>query len=468
MLRRCLQILGLLLLACTPALADDFDALFASAPVTDEPRLSGELGLLFYETFFADVVHDSTPENPFDNVIRVLPHVKLERDDWRAKVSLLATHRFILGKGLQSKAEVEPWEMYVEWSHKRWELRVGNLITRWGRGAISLLDLPNPVDLTHGLSSVDEVVRRPLPQLRFTWFADNYTLGLVYNPFYREDKLAPFQSDWSLVRFNAAGGLESLPVIQQTLQQQVYPGTRSFPADDFLHGELGVRLNGSWPGWDWGLYGYTGWDRIALPHFSEEFLRYLKQTDQSAEQILDGLQVQEIVYFNPLYDLRPERNYYAAGDLSTTWQGYTWRLEGLVQSGTTVYREDLKLLRPPSFSTLIGMDSFGTGSFVFSLNLFMQAIFTREPLFQLDPFNIGLVGAMRWEPEGAPLLVEFRGGGLANDGSLWLMPSVGWPIAPGQLLSAGVEIIEGQRGRLAGNFSHNDAWFLRYRYQYLQ
>lgn len=449
-------------------LADAFDDLFSGDADETEPTVSGEFGLLLYESFYADIVHDREPEDPFDNVIRVLPHVRVQGDKWRAHVSLLASQWFTLGAGLRAEARVEAWEMFGEWNAVDWEISAGNMITRWGRGALSLLDLPNPLDLSHGLSIEDELSRRPIPQVKFSWFGDGHEVHAVYNPFYRGNQLANLRSDWSLVRLSETEDLEALPVFQQTVEQQVFPGTESLPPDDFLHGEVGVWWRYSIPGWDWGAYLFTGWDKTALPHFSEDFLNYMRQTGQSAEEVLDGLQVQEIVFFNPLYDQRPERNWYMAGDASTTWLGYTWRMEFLAQSTMSIYREDLVLLRPPAVSALIGMDSFGSEKFVFSLNLFVQGILTTEPLFQADPINIGAVAAVHWEPGAWPVALELRGGGLFNDGSFWASPMLIWSVMDNHQLSVGAEVIEGPEKHLAGGFSHNDSWIVRYRYQFLR
>ena len=444
------------------------DGLFGTPEQDQKPSLEAEVGFLLYESSYMDIVHDESSEDLWDNDLRAMLSGKIKGSSWKVQLSASANHTMQLGeKNFDSLAEVEPWESYAVWNSTHWDLSAGYQITRWGRGVVSLLDVVNPSDLRHGLTLPDEWSKRPVLQARYDYFFDSFALHGLYNPLYRESVLASTVSDWSPVHMSETQGIDQLPIFQQSVQQQVFPGIKDYPPDDFLHGELGLWVTTTLPGWDLGAYYFTGYDRIPLPQFSEDFLLYVRNSNESAIDILRDIQPQEVLLFNPLYEQRPERNHILSVDASTTLAGYVWRAELSFQPQVSLFRDDLEFLRPAQINALLGMDSMSSDSFVMSLNAVASATLVGRDitLLQTDRLNVGGVGAIRWMPGFAPLQLEVRAGGLVNDASVFAQPSVAWPFLEGHLLSAGVEIVEGQDDHIAGAFSHNDTWMLRYRYQ---
>ena len=466
-----LTLVGVLLLAQRPAVSHAqsmMDGLFGAPSADDSPRLEAEAGLLLYESSWMDVVHDDGEEDLWDNDLRAMLSGKIKGQGWKVNLSVAASQSMALGEtNFDTLAEVEPWESYAVWNSSDWDLSAGYQITRWGRGAISLLDVVNPSDLRHGLSMPDEWMRRPVLQLRYDYYFPKVALHGVYNPLYRESLLASTTSDWSVVRISETQGIDQLPIFQQSVQQQVFPGIKSYPPDDFLHGELGLWLTAAIPGWDLGAYYFTGYDRVPLPQFTEDFLIYVRNSNQSAIDVLRDIQPQEVLLFNPLYEQKPERNHVLGAEASTTMWGYVWRAELTFQPQVSLFREDLEFVRPAQVNALLGMDSLSSDTFVMSLNAIVSAtLIGRDTvLLQTDRLNVGGVGVVRWMPEFVPLQLELRAGGLANDGSMFAQPSVAWPFRDGHLLTTGLEIVEGREDHLAGAFSHNDTWMVRYRYQ---
>lgn len=428
---------------------------------------TAEVDLLLYETVSADIVNnEAADQHILDTDTRVMLSAKVKDDKWEVFISGAADHGFYLGDSFESIARFEPWLMYGAWHGEDWDLSFGNQITRWGRGAVSIHDIANPSDLRRGLSVPDEWARRPVLQLKYDKYFDNFSLHGLYNPFFRETLVGGPVGDWSPIALGDQPGLEEAPIFEQSLQQQVFPGIKDYPADDFLHGELGLWMLTSKPGWDFGLYYFTGYDRVALPQFTDDFKAYVRNSDDDAITVLQTLELQEVLLFNPLYIQKPERNHTIGADLSTTFAGYTWRVEAAFAPQFSVYRDDLEFLRPPMLNALLGIDSLATDGLVISLNFMTQWIMVKRDvvLMQTESVNAGFAGAIVWDPEEVPIKLEFRGGVLVTDGSMWLQPWIHYPFADGHQISAGVEVIEGQPGHIAGTYSHNDNWLLRYRY----
>lgn len=463
----------LVMAGSSQAYAQDFlDSLFDSPAADQGPKITGSLDLLVYETMFLDIVKDDDSEDFLDNDLRGMLGATLRGKGWTARLSGSLTHTLFLddqpgNTSLQTAIAPALWEAYVKIERDTFDIAAGNIITRWGRGAISLLDVLNPTDLRHGLSTPDEWMKIPVPQVSASYYADSWNIQAVYTPFYVESPLANTLSDWSPIRLSTTQDIADLAIFQQSVQQQIFPGIKAYPENDFLHGELGVRMQWNAPGWDFGLYGFTGYDRIPLPQFSEDFLLYVQTSNQTAEEIIGDLQAQEVLFFNPLYEQKPERNLMVAGDISTTMAGYTWRAELGFQPQYSVFDEDLNFLRPPLLMALLGVDSLASSTFVISLNFFAQWILVDPSLtlLQTAHVNAGVAGALRWDPEWAPLGLEMRGGALVTEGSLYLQPVVRIPVKDDHQIIAGVELVEGPDNRVAGGFNHNDTWLLRYRYQ---
>ena len=448
--------------------ADDFfENLFDEPQAVSKPSLQAEINLLVYETLFADARLDDPDEDFLDTDTRAKLAATVKGDSWKVHIGGVAQHTFSLGKEFISQASVEPWEVYAAWNSDSWDLSAGLQITSWGRGGFSLLDVVNPVDLSHGLSLPDEFIKKPIPQIKFDYYFDQLSIHAVYNPFFRESEIASTLSDWSPIRISQTEGLEDLPVFQQSVQQQIFPGVKEYPADDFLHSEIGARIEYGLPGWDFGGYFFTGYDRIVLPQFSNDFIAYVQQSNQTAVEILQDLQVQEVLFFNPLYTQKPERNFMIGGDLSTTLAGYTWRIEVMFQPEYSVFQDDLIFLRKPLLAGLLGVDSLSSSTFVLSMNIFAQWVMVKPSvsLLQTSALNVGALGVARWTPEWTKLSLELRAGGLVTDGSFFAQPMLMYTPANGHQLMAGVEIIEGPADRMSGAFSHNDNWILRYRYE---
>ena len=448
------------------------DSLFADEQVQEKPAIRGELDFLMYESLFLDILDDDPQEDFIDNDLRAMFGGTLYGDGWEAKLSVSLTHQFWLDDTRGNNSFVflldpQPWESYIKLTRPNWDFSAGYLLTPWGKGAFSMIDLPNPVDLRHGLSTPDEWIKLPVPQLKFDYYGEKWRAHVLYNPFFFESKIANTLSDWSVVRIEETQDLIDFPIFQQSVQQQIYPGIREYPAYDFLHGELGAWVDFVIPGWDVSLYGFTGYDRIVLPQFTEDFLGYVQNSNQTATEILSDLQAQEVLLFNPLYIQKPERNFIVAADVATTLAGYTWRAEFSFQPQFSLYDEDLNFLRPPMMTGLIGVDSLASSSFILSLNFFAQAVLLDPSirLLQNSIVNAGAVVVARWLPEWTRLEIEARGGGLITDGSLFFQPSVRVPVKDNHMIIVGAEIIEGPSNRIGGTFAHNDTWFMRYRYQ---
>jgi hypothetical protein len=385
-------------------------------------------------------------------------------DRYRLYGSFLLEHNYLWdGERLKASATLLPWEVSLRWEREKDTIEGGNLIRRFGRGLPSLWDIVNPPDFTEGPGREDEFQKLPIPMIRWTRYGEEWEVELIYSPFYRPPRTPSLRSDWGILRITDFEGLETYPLVQQALSQEIFPGIVSYPPDDLVHGEIALRLSRTFPHWDLDLFAFYGYDRLPLPEFHPDFIHYLNRQSRPLPELIRSLSVQELILFNPLYELKPRRALFLGGSALTQTPLGSLRFELQGVSGEPIYRSDLTLLRRPALHALIGLDSLSRESFLYSLSLIAIQFLTEEDLFLIHPFTLALSGAGRGTilPR---LSWEFRGLVTFTLGDAWISPLLRYELRPDLILEGGFQLFLSGEGLPLNFFTHNNLGFVRLRW----
>ncbi len=181
-------------------------------------------------------------------------------------------------------------EYYVTYSPGDFIIRAGRQQIAWGEAdALRLADVINPLDLSWYWSFPTwEEIRIPLNMLNVIYNvpASQYDLRFeaVWVPAdFRPHQFAAPGANWSLY----SGGL-GMP---DTLASSIWDTQdRDLPSNDLQNGQGGVRLRGTFGGWDTSFFGYYQRDQIGVSVFDDTWTpgsRYLPYTKYDWPHIMN-------------------------------------------------------------------------------------------------------------------------------------------------------------------------------------
>lgn len=450
-----------------------FDPFATPAEDVGEPAIEADVSGLAVGRYNVDLARDRGGERIQEGLGKLLLSAELQQPGrWRLQMSGYGDYLIADDpEGVDAEFSPELWDAYAVLQRPSWELSVGQQVRRWGRGVPSIWDVVNPANISEFLFVEDEFTKLPVPMLRWTRFADDYELELVYLPFYRGARQAANDSDWSVIAVRETDADETTPLIEQAIEENVQPGLVLDPADNFLHPDFGMRLTPYVAGWDIDLFLWFANEDLPPPEFSEDFLTFLQAEQDrgvSPVQTLRTLTVQELATFQPdaIYETKPQRQWWLGGAIAHPLASLSWRAEVATISRYRVYRADLEQLRVPSLQVATGLDALSDERLLWSITAIGTAFFTRADLFLLDPINITLVGWMRAKPAPIDLWIELRGLWNLNLGDAYIGPSLGYDILSGLTMQVGVNIVGGPVGSPLNEYDTNDFAYLRMRYAF--
>lgn len=201
----------------------------------------------------------------FEGVVSGLLTAGLNEQDARPPDS------FNLGNGeVRSAFEASLREAYVGFFVRRFDLRIGQQRTAWGRGEIfTPNDVINPLDLRDQFLTETEVLRLPTVALRGDLALGPTVISAVISPYFQPNRFDSYGSNWALIQPGAPAVYRALarsvssslatdptlyPLLQPLLQQTALP-----PAD--LTGTaVGVRLQLALHRLDLDFFYHYGYD----------------------------------------------------------------------------------------------------------------------------------------------------------------------------------------------------------------
>lgn len=255
-----------------------------------------------------------------------------------------------------SSLKADYGESWVRYRADDWRLTAGAQKVVWGRAdEISPTDRLSTPDLTRLMLDPRQARRRANPALRFEWFAQEWSLDLVWLPLFREAELPDTESLWHPVD-KRRGRIVGLPE-DGVLSALVRAGQFNYDAPE--DGGGGIRFRRFGQNLD---YAFTlQRSRNPMPYF---------QLDETTrEYLLTGDDVPALtgpVIFNSVYP----RSWVAGGDFSLAAGAWTFRFEGTWSSDLPVTRENLAYDTVDAWNWVMGAEVFpGDRNFRVTLQL---------------------------------------------------------------------------------------------------
>lgn len=177
---------------------------------------------------------------------------------------------YILFNGRRHRSDFEALldDSFVEFSHHRFDAKLGLLTTVWGAN-----DLVNPNDvlsareLRRGVNTEPEALRRPSPSLAIDSYWGALTLSAVWQPIFTPNSVDVFGSDYAAFGPAAPASLRVLGdlasrLIDSSVEAEIQPALlateRPRPFDGSI---IGTRVSSSLAGWDVAAQYVFGYER---------------------------------------------------------------------------------------------------------------------------------------------------------------------------------------------------------------
>lgn len=154
-------------------------------------------------------------------------------------------------------------ELYVTSNLDAWNVSLGLQQVVWGKADnLRVVDQVNPVDLRHFVLPDLNDYRKPVPMLRGTRMAGDWNIEMLYLPVFKP------------ATFARPGSEFDIPLLDPQVLQSVQLLPEKRPPGGFKHGEFGAHLSRSFEGLDLSLFAFHTRD-------DNPVFRTLMQTDAS-------------------------------------------------------------------------------------------------------------------------------------------------------------------------------------------
>lgn len=270
---------------------DRYDA--SRNSISEEEAFLVEADLL--GRFSSTAQFDTQFDREGEDIVEWIQRLNLQMDmrvsqEWRFFLSGDLTHwtggkkneelvnLFINAKRVRTQFDMELGESYGQYQKGKWNVRVGNLISRWGSTDISRpSDIINPVDQTRAITG-DASIRIPQMAVDVQYVFDAFSAQVLLVPFFVPNKSFTFGRDSSLLGADIPA-LSEFP-ISTLLQNVVHDSTEEFvqsalvvsqrPDEDPSNLSIGGRLTTTLWNTDLSLGYFFGWDRTPSLYLDED------------------------------------------------------------------------------------------------------------------------------------------------------------------------------------------------------
>jgi hypothetical protein len=163
-------------------------------------------------------------------------------------------------------------EFYIDIYSTHSDFRVGNQIIAWGRA-----DMIKPTDRFRRHDYTDLIDERveEIWALKWDYYIADFTLEMVWAPIFQEDIIAyDLENRWLLLPRDV-----TVPGIG-TIKLDFEEDTSETPPNTLSSSQIGVRLNGTYSGWDFAIMYAWSYDRT--PTFIDGEVLSFNLTDRTA------------------------------------------------------------------------------------------------------------------------------------------------------------------------------------------
>jgi hypothetical protein len=333
-------------------------------------------------------------------------------------------------------------ESWLRYRADDWRLTVGTQKVVWGRAdEISPIDRLSTPDLTRLILDERQTRRRANPAVRFEWFAQEWSLDLVWLPQFREPELPEAESLWHPVD-KRRGRIVGLPV-DPVFATLVSAGQFNDDAPD--DGGGGVRFRHFGQDLD---YAFTlQQSRNPMP--------YYRLDEATREHLLTSggpIGLAGPVIFNAVYP----RSWVAGGDFGVAAGAWTIRFEGSWSSDMPVTRDNLAYDTVAAWNWVMGAEVFpGDRNFRVTLQLAGTRLENADGILDREsPF------AFNGELETPFAQNRWRGSLRFNMGldqsDVYLNPQLTWTAWEPHEFYIGAHLFDGDEVTIGGFYDEQD------------
>ncbi len=199
---------------------------------------------------------------------------------------------------VRTQFDVQLGESYAQYQKGKWNIKAGNLITRWGSTDISRpSDIINPVDRTRALTK-DASMRLPQLGADLKYVFESFSAQIIFVPFFVPDRSFTFGRDSSFLAADISS-FSNLPVTglidslvdrsnEEFVQSALIASER--PDEDPTNISIGGRLSTTLWNADLSLGYFFGWDRTPSLYLDSD-LRALGEAVLQDGQFLRDLDI---------------------------------------------------------------------------------------------------------------------------------------------------------------------------------
>ncbi len=358
-------------------------------------------------------------------------------------------------------------EAYADISMGNLAIRIGKQIVVWGKtDIISPLDNLNPLDLRYVIDPLPETMKLPILMAKVDYSRGDWTLEGVYIPFFQSSVFEMFGSDFSLLKHSFPelhfGGilgwfehvgwirfpqLPSPDAMDPHLRVAVNDLLRAteYPRDNFLEGDYGLALKGTWKGLDLEVSYLYAWDDLPSYWLNPALASSLVQGTLNESTIVELLRLAENGDYSSIAHGTFCRMHVAGTGLSRAWKQYTFRAEGAYIHKRTFYTTMLEPRRSSVLFYVVGADYTFRDKYLFHVQGFHHRLLEADrSIVGINRDTYGLTTYVTAFFMDATLVSEWRLVYLLDTGDFFLNPRITYAITDHVSVSCGAHVFEGR------------------------
>lgn len=419
---------------------------------------------------------DNEDKRIFRNRIRAELKYTLPQDDAAGVPGLKTSRNYLILSGdsdylwfgpneSQDDCDLEIYEAYLNWGKGPLQLRLGKQLVRWGKtDEISPVDAVNTQDFR--LFTLPDREERKLPNwlIRARLFLEAATFEGIYIPFFREDKIDYFGTDWAVFR-HVKEDIEDTGLPQAF--KDVFAGIEvreDDPANTLENGSVGARLSTSFAAVDVGLSYFYGYD--PMPHFVDFPVQNISVSgaidvenleEQAARAVVTG----EVVRAEYL------RSQMVGLEFETTAGDFGLRGETAYFDARTFLTDSLNSVDRESVFSVLGLDYFGKQDWYANVQVVHQHIFDHQgDILYFEQDNLGVTWELSREFFRGRTETGLEGLYFLSDGSYTVNPWLRVEVMTALDAEIGLNLFGGDGDTLLGQYDMNDQAYLRLKYSF--
>ncbi|WP_456369953.1 DUF1302 family protein [Thermodesulfatator atlanticus] len=360
-------------------------------------------------------------------------------------------------KNTREETRVEPWETYLRYVGRAFELTIGNQIIRWGKvDELTILDNLTRQDMRELFTLRLEERQRPWPWLRLQYFQDSFTLEGVFTLWPLWPERDDFDSDWAV--FDHLRKELARDPIFQALNLKL---KKDEPPVGLKNAEWGLRLSGTNKGVDWEVSYLYAHDR-SFYYYVEDYPVKGLWLEHPAEPLKDlRAQLPSLnITGDTIYVSYPRDSIFGFA-FETTFHDMGVRGEVAYHTSRVFLKKNLEAVKKPYLQWVIGIDYRFESGLYLNLQFLQQRILGWSEDILFDP-KLDSYIFVRLSKSFLQDFLEIRLDGTygITTRGYFLNPEIAYKITDDFEIFAGLHLIDGPQGTFFDVFDHNDQVYL--------